>query len=526
MSNSFNISEAIIDTNGDLATLSAPSINDSGTIALFGTLDDGDRGIFTFDEDTLTTVIRDSELDGEFGSLGENISFNNNGSLVYTVENLDPSSVGTIDLRLNQNGLMTTLDSLSRNVRLFQRYNNFVVNDNDIVVANTFSGAPRISVRDLELFFPDGTSERIADGGAVTGGGLDFDRLGIEDINNQNIVAYTATNFAEDDTSIYTTDGRVIPLSTAELGGGTLDNQKDIVINDSGTILINIVQPTGEGELLQSTAEDTLNTLVSTDVFDSFGEVALNNEGQIAFGAVLDDGTEGIFTGVDAERDRLIAVGDSLSGSEVVDLEFNSEGLNNSGIVSFQAELANGTFGIYQANLTHEEVDPNEELNPINGTDRADILVGTTQADSIDGGNGRDLLIGLAGNDLLLGGNGRDVLVGVASNSTTPGLGEIDVLEGGEGKDTFDLGGINRVYYDDGDPATQGEADYALIRDLENADVIVLKGSVDNYILENNFAIDGETGTAILRQDSTNEIIGLVQEASDLNLNSNNFVFV
>ena len=523
MSDSFSISSAIVDTNGDLAAFSAPSINDSGTIALFGTLDNGDRGIFTFDNDTLTPVVRDSELDEEFGSLGENISLNNNGSLVYTVENLDPSSdFGTIELRLNQNGLMTTLDSLSRNVQLFQRYNNFVVNNNDIVVANTFSGAFRISVRDLELFFPDGTSERIADGGAVTGGGLDFDRLGIEDINNQNIVAYTATNFAEDDTSIYTTDGRVIPLSTDEIGQGSLDNQKDIVINDLGTILINIERSPGEGELLQSTAEDTLTSLVSTDgLFDSFGEIALNNEGQIAFGAVLDDGTKGIFTGIDPQSDRLIAVGDSLSGSTVVDLEFDSEGLNNSGTISFQAELADGTFAIYQANLTHEP-----ELNPINGTDRADILVGTTQADSIDGGNGRDLLIGLAGNDLLIGGRGRDVLVGVAANSKTPGLAEIDVLAGGKGNDTFDLAGVDRVYYDDGDPTTQGEADYALITDLENGDVIVLKGSTDDYLLENNFSIDGKSGTAILRQDSTNEIIGLVQEANELNLNSNNFVFV
>ena len=523
MSNSFDISEAIVDNNGDLATLSAPSINDSGTIALFGTLDDGDRGIFTFDDESLTPVVRDSELD-EFGSLSENISLNNNGSLVYTVENLDPSSgFGTIDLRLNQNGLMTTLDSLSRNVQLFQRYNNFVVNNNDIVVANTFSGAPRISVRDLELFFPDGTSERIADGGAVTGGGLDFDRLGIEDINNQNIVAYTATNFAEDDTSIYTTDGRVIPLSTDELGQGNLDNQKDIVINDSGTILINIVQPTGEGELLQSTAEDTLNTLVSTDgLFDSFGEVALNNEGQIAFGAVLDDGIEGIFTGVDAVGDRLIAVGDPLSGSEVIDLEFDTEGLNNSGTISFQAALADGTVGIYQADLTHVEV----EVNQINGTDRADFLRGTAAADLIDGGNGKDLLIALAGNDTLVGGNGRDVLVGVAPNSKTPGVGEIDVLVGGKGNDTFDLGGINKVYYDDGDATTGGEADYALISDLENGDVIILRGSADDYLLENNFSINGESGTAILRQDSTNEIISLVKDASDLNLNSNNFVFV
>jgi hypothetical protein len=522
MSDSFSISEAIIDNNGDLATLSAPSINDSGTIALFGTLDNGDRGFFTVD-DEITPVVRDSELNGE-SDLIEDFSFNNNGTLVYTVESLDPSSDSrTVDLILDRNGLMTTIDSLNNNSQLAQRYNNFVVNDNDVVVANNFTGAPRVSLRELSLFFPDGTSERIELAGSFTGENLVFDRLGIEDINNQNIVAYTATIFAEDDTSIYTTDGRVIPLSTADLGEGTLDRQKDIVINDSGTILINIEQPSGEDELLQSTAEDSLNTLVSTDgLFDSFDEIALNNEGQIAFGAVLDDGTEGIFTGIDPQSDRLIAVGDPLSGSTVVDLEFDTEGLNNSGTISFQAELADGTVGIYQADLTHVEV----EANPINGTDRADILRGTAAADLIDGGNGRDLLIALAGNDTLMGGNGRDVLVGVAPNSKTPGVGEIDVLVGGKGNDTFDLGGIDRVYYDDGDATTGGEADYALISDLENGDVIVLRGSADDYLLENNFSINGELGTAILRQDSTNEIISLVKDASDLNLNTNNFVFV
>ena len=236
MSDSFSISETNIDNNGDLATLSAPSINDSGTIALFGTLDNGDRGIFTFD-DEITPVVRDSELDGEFASLSEDFSFNNNGTFVYAVESIDPSTdSGTVDLILNRDGLMTTIDSLDNNFRLAQRYNNFVVNDNDVVVANTFTGAIAVSFRELNLFFPDGTSEQIARGGAIRGDNLDFDRLGIEDINNQNIVAYTATNFAEDDTSIYTTDGRVIPLSTGDLGEGTLERQKDIVINDSGTI--------------------------------------------------------------------------------------------------------------------------------------------------------------------------------------------------------------------------------------------------------------------------------------------------
>ena len=56
MADSFTISEAVIDTNGELATLSAPAVNDLGTIAFSGTTDDGDRGVYSFD-DALIPVI-------------------------------------------------------------------------------------------------------------------------------------------------------------------------------------------------------------------------------------------------------------------------------------------------------------------------------------------------------------------------------------------------------------------------------------------------------------------------------------
>ena len=463
MSNSFDISKAIVDTNEDFVTLSAPSINDSGKITVFGTSDDGDRGIFAVENHTIAPIVRDSELDGEFASLSEDFSFNNNGTLVYSVESLDPSSnFGTIDLILNQNGSITEIDSLTRDRRLFQKYNNFAVNNNDVVVANTFTGAMRVSFRKLDLFFPDGTSEQIARGGAIVGDPLDFDRLGIEDLNNQNTVAYTATLFEEDDTSIYTTDGRVIPLTTARLGEGPIDgsDQKDIVINDSGTIFVNIEQPTGEEELLQSSTGDRLTSLVDTEgLFDSFDEIALNNEGQIAFSAVLDDGTEGIFVGVNPNEDSLIAVGDSLSGSEVVDLKFDSEGLNNSGTLSFQAELSNGTVGIYQANLSHEETDETDGNNTLVGGNGKDSLVGGAGDDSLIGGNGKDTLDGGDGNDTLVGGNGKDILVGGAGDdSLVGGKGkDIFLIESGNGEDTiadFEIGsdrlGIGRdLSYDD-----------------------------------------------------------------------------
>ena len=520
MSDTFEISEIIVSSDSELATFAAPSINDTGEIAVFGSFDDGDRGIVIVEAGAIDTVVRDSQLEEEFDTLTEDFSFNNNGTLVYTVESIDPeTNSGTIDLILDRDGSPTNLSSLDNNVRLIQRYDNFAINDNDIVLTNRFSGAPRVAIRELELFFPDGTSEEIVDGGAVTGGGLDFDRLGTEDINDENTVAYTATDFGEADTSIYTTDERVIPLTTEE--STTLSTQKDPVINDAGTIFVNLEQSTGEAELFLSDTGNQLTSLVdNSGSFDTFGEIALNNEETIVFEAVLDDGTEGIFTGVDPESDRLIAVGDSLSGSEVVDLQFNSEGLNNLNTISFQAELADGTFGVYQVSFRHEEI------NVINGTNRADVLIGEETDDLINGANGADLLIGLAGKDTLEGERGRDVLIGVDPQSSTPGLGEIDVLVGGLGNDFFTLGDFNHTFYDDGDSNTNGNTDYALIEDFKKVDLIVLKGAANDYLLESNFSIGEASGTAIFKQDTENELIAVVKDTENLDLNSNNFFFV
>lgn len=47
----------------------------------------------------------------------------------------------------------------------------------------------------------------------------------------------------------------------------------------------------------------------------------------------------------------------------------------------------------------------------INGTNKADRLVGTAGDDVINGRNGNDQIDGGAGNDTLAGGNGRDIFI-------------------------------------------------------------------------------------------------------------------
>jgi hypothetical protein len=76
--------------------------------------------------------------------------------------------------------------------------------------------------------------------------------------------------------------------------------------------------------------------------FGSFGfrPPAINNAGDVAFAATLDDFfTQGIFTGGDPVTDRVIATGDTLDGRTVQGLTFCEEGLNDSGQLGFIATL-------------------------------------------------------------------------------------------------------------------------------------------------------------------------------------------
>ena len=126
-------------------------------------------------------------------------------------------------------------------------------------------------------------------------------------------------------------------------------------------------------------------------------------------------------------------------------------------------------------------------LNPINGTNRKDFLIGTKDNDFIDGGNGKDILLGKEGDDLILGGSGRDILFGNKGDDELWGDGDRDlfIYKYGDGMDKiFDL--------------TEGEKIKALgIKEFE-----VLSG------LSNGF----ESTIINFGEDDSLTIIGIVPE--------------
>ncbi len=107
--------------------------------------------------------------------------------------------------------------------------------------------------------------------------------------------------------------------------------------------------------------------------------------------------------------------------------------------------------------------------NTIGGNSQNNILDGKAGNDSLSGYDGNDTLIGGLGNDTLSGGNGNDRLNGfgtVASNAE-----QIDYLTGGNGSDTFVLGGSWGVSYNE-----PGNG-YAVITDWDPYSPVLLGGS-------------------------------------------------
>lgn len=167
-----------------------------------------------------------------------------------------------------------------------------------------------------------------------------------------------------------------------------------------------------------------------------------------------------------------------------------------------------------------------------------DNLVGGEGNDQLNGGQGKDSLYGNLGNDWLIGGNGNDLLVGAdaltapvdpALAATT--LPEVDTLTGGNGKDTFVVGLPSNGVPNSAPYSTLGDADYVLVTDFKQPDVLQLTGAATSYTLGAYTGADGTTGTGIYLNKGVGVAGDLVAvlagvQSTTIDLASSSFVYV
>ncbi len=165
----------------------------------------------------------------------------------------------------------------------------------------------------------------------------------------------------------------------------------------------------------------------------------------------------------------------------------------------------------------------------ISGGEGNDNLNGQQGNDQINGGLGNDTIAGGQGDDILNGGEGNDILAGTTSNSEQTD--EKDVFTGGLGSDRFILGDEIGVYYDDGDPLSLGESDFALITDFNaDQDFIQLHGQKEFYYLDFYTTSFGLINAALMYDPGVTarrELISIIENvAVDLTIEDASFLFV
>jgi predicted extracellular nuclease len=182
---------------------------------------------------------------------------------------------------------------------------------------------------------------------------------------------------------------------------------------------------------------------------------ALRTEGFIDLGERFDAGRYSyVFDALSGSLDHALATAElTAKVTDLVHWNINS-------VESFAYQYT-GSEALYAADpyrsSDHDPlllgIDLDERCNglvpTIVGTDRDDVLRGTTGRDvimglggndTITGGNGDDVVCGGAGDDVVSGGNGDDVLLGGAGDDTLRGENGSDTLIGGAGTDVLDQG--------------------------------------------------------------------------------------
>ncbi|AFZ33260.1 hypothetical protein Glo7428_4831 [Gloeocapsa sp. PCC 7428] len=282
----------------------SPTINNSNTKSFIGVFYSPDyaqsyTGVFTENNGKITTIV---DSNREFGYFSH-AKLNDQGAIVFNAL-LDTTEAGIF---VNQNGKTTTIAS-SRD-----RFSNFNAG-----------------------FRTVGT-----DGPASA--------FSVPSINDAGTVAFHAT-LDTGATGIFLGRGK----GTVKVADSTgrFRSFSSPAINNNGTVAFLAQLNNGKHGIFKKRRDREVETYIDdSGPFSFFQSIpALNDQGQIAFLAYLHaGGGSGIYTGKNPVTNKVIAVGDPLANSKVVDLVIDGRGLNNTGQVTFEALLENGQTAVFRA---------------------------------------------------------------------------------------------------------------------------------------------------------------------------------
>ena len=335
--------DAVPDGNGQFSQFFGIRLNDSGKTVFSSTInqtaggDNDDRGIYTGDGSTAPVLVaREGQL-----------APNGNGEFVI---NFAASGINNAGQVLFQTDLRNTAGDAS--------------DDNAIYVSDATTGLVQIARKGQAGPQGDGT----------------FSRIGNPEINNAGQVVFEAnfTGSTNGSSGVFVYDGtaelrKIVRIGDAVPGsnGGFTNGFRGQTINDTGEVAriasivdndnnvgsfgSGIFRDAGSGLQHVQIFGDPIPT--GNGVFLGFNSLALNEVGQLVFGASLGDTTGGdaddsglFFYDSNFGLSEIAREGDLLLGRQITNILFDEEesenALNDAGQVVYQFELADGRKGI------------------------------------------------------------------------------------------------------------------------------------------------------------------------------------
>ncbi|MBD2776861.1 DUF7453 family protein [Iningainema tapete] len=341
-------------------SISTPVMNDSGTVAFLVNLRETQNIsryniLYTSNGNQLTEI-------GNSGTISSSIysveGINNNGTIV-----LRAGAFPGI-LTISQNGFITRIASSSFGGGGSQVVSQPRLNDLEEVVYLYWAAVGNINNIILTRPNPSNSihSVYIASAALLSSSPPNNTRfigdLGPFDINNNSEVVFAATSRQDGTRAIYTSSGGSVSR-LVETSAGQSDA---LYINDSGDVALS----TGYTISLFHRATGIWNVIFkASGQYRGLGVPAFNNNAKLAFSATLALGETGIYTGADPVKDKVIASGDTLFGSTVKSVRFSRQGLNNKDQIVFQAELTDGTQGVFLAEPVSDVTSEQEPQIPL-----------------------------------------------------------------------------------------------------------------------------------------------------------------
>ncbi len=274
-----------------------------------------------------------------------------------------------------------------------------------------FLGMPELNDAGQALYvalMDDGTQQiRLLEGGGTTILASSADSVQVDEQPRLNNAGQVAARLRRADGSVILslmTGGVATVLVEAE---GLLADPMTtgrLALNDAGRIAFRAQGVGGRAGIFTIAPGEPMRSIAElTDGFTQFlGGPAINAGGDAVFAAVSAAGL-GLYRGRNPSRDKVVALGDALAGSTIINLNLDQLAINELGQIAFHALLADGRSGYWLAtphggsevgNLLLAQSLTSDEGQALGESDAPAALAGLQALEGSAGGGPDDSLAG------------------------------------------------------------------------------------------------------------------------------------